>query len=151
MPQSRRLAGFCYARQRSFPPPLAATAQLRKDTGMVPYRIVPADQSRVGARQLSTRRASVVEKTRSSDKSIAAGPRRRYGAGPKRCSGARIRSASPVGACDRCGRSAVPTGRIPWLIEMYEVRAMGLEVEAKLKIQNLKELEQLFRKTVWHP
>ena len=40
---------------------------------------------------------------------------------------------------------------IPWLIEMYEVRAMGLEVEAKLKIQNLKELEQLFRKTVWHP
>jgi hypothetical protein len=34
---------------------------------------------------------------------------------------------------------------------MYEVRAMGLEVEAKLKIQNLKELKQLFRKTVWHP
>jgi hypothetical protein len=27
---------------------------------------------------------------------------------------------------------------ILWLIEMYEVRAMGLEVEAKLKIQNLK-------------
>jgi hypothetical protein len=27
---------------------------------------------------------------------------------------------------------------ILWLIEMYEVIAMGLEVEAKLKIQNLK-------------
>jgi hypothetical protein len=50
--------------------------------------------------------------------------------------------------------AAVPLfqpGGIPWQIEMYEVRAIILEVEAKLKIQNLKELEQLFRKTVWHP
>jgi hypothetical protein len=41
-------------------------------------------------------------------------------------------------------------GGIPWQIEMYEVRAIGLLVEAKLKIQN-QELQQLFIETVWHP
>jgi len=44
---------------------------MQKDKGMVPYRIVPADQSRVGARQLSSRRSSVAGKTRSSDESVA--------------------------------------------------------------------------------
>jgi len=92
----------------------------------------------------------VVEKTRSSDKSRGRTSTPLWSRSQKVLwrahticfAGWSLRSMRPF----RCS-----TGGIPWLIEMYEVRAMGLEVEAKLKIQNLKELEQLFRKTVWHP